>query len=221
MFSRNPPIRGFSPKAGRPVSMHICLGAPLESRNARLMSTILFPFHAMTSRGSSVTRATGQACRFSSWAMARKAGTSSAATATAMRSWDSLMASSVPSKPSYFLGTALRSMNSPSASSPMATDTPPAPKSLQRLIMRQAAGFRNSRWSFRSSGAFPFWTSAPQVSTEWAVWALLEPVAPPMPSRPVEPPSRMTTSPGSGRSRRTFSAGAAAMTAPISMRLAA
>ena len=50
---------------------------------------------------------------------------------------------------------------------------------------------------------------------------LEEPVAPPMPSRPVRPPSRMTTSPGSGRSRRTFSAGAAAMTAPISMRLAA
>ena len=48
-----------------------------------------------------------------------------------------------------------------------------------------------------------------------------EPVAPPQPSRPVRPPSRMTTSPGAGHSRRTLAAGAAAMTAPISMRLAA
>ena len=45
------------------------------------------------------------------------------------------MASSVPSRPSYFLRTASRSMERPSASSPMATETPPAPKSLQRLIM--------------------------------------------------------------------------------------
>ena len=50
---------------------------------------------------------------------------------------------------------------------------------------------------------------------------LLEPVAPPQPSRPVRPPRSSTTSPGWGVSRRTFSAGAAPMTAPISMRLAA
>ena len=47
-----------------------------------------------------------------------------------------------------------------------------------------------------------------------------EPVAPPQPSRPVLPPSRMTMSPGSGTSRMTFSSGAAPTTAPISMRLA-
>ncbi len=52
-----------------------------------------------------------------------------------MRSWLSEMASSVPSSPSYFLGTLSRSITRPSASSPMATHTPPAPKSLQRLIM--------------------------------------------------------------------------------------
>ena len=43
------------------------------------------------------------------------------ASATAMRSCDSEMASSVPSRPSYFFGTAFRSMSRPSASSPMAT----------------------------------------------------------------------------------------------------
>ena len=47
-----------------------------------------------------------------------------------------------------------------------------------------------------------------------------EPVAPPMPSRPVRPPSRMILSPGAGVSRRTWSAGVAATTAPTSMRLA-
>ena len=50
--------------------------------------------------------------------------------------------------------------------------------------------------------------------------ALREPVAPPQPSRPVLPPSRMTMSPGSGTSRMTFSIGAAPTTAPISMRFA-
>ena len=40
-------------------------------------------------------------------------------------------------------------------------------------------------------------------------------------SRPVRPPSRMTTSPGAGSSRRTWLAGVAPTTAPISMRLAA
>jgi len=43
------------------------------------------------------------------------------------------MASSVPSSPSYFLGTAFKSISSPSASSPIATDTPPAPKSAKNV----------------------------------------------------------------------------------------
>ncbi|MPN57019.1 hypothetical protein SDC9_204713 [bioreactor metagenome] len=138
-----------------------------------------------------------------------------------MRSWLSLMASSVPPRPSYFLGTASRSMVSPSASSPMATATPPAPKSLQRLMSRVTAPSRNSRCNRRSMGALPFCTSAPQVSKLSAVCALEEPVAPPMPSRPVRPPSNTITSPGSGTSRRTLAAGVAPSTAPISMRFAA
>ena len=145
---------------------------------------------------------------------------SSGATTTAMRSWLSEMASSVPSRPSYFLRTASRSISRPSASSPMATDTPPAPKSLQRLMRRVTSPLRNRRWIFRSSGALPFWTSEAMVVRDFWLWLLEEPVAPPMPSRPVRPPSRMTTSPGAGRSRRTLSAGAAPTTAPHSRRLA-
>ena len=121
------------------------------------------PFQISRIRGSSVTVATMVASRFSSCGRADKGfGIGSGATATAIRSWLSLMASSVPSRPSYFLVTLFRSMYRPSASSPMATDTPPAPKSLQRLIMRQASSRRNRRCSLRSMGALPFCTSAPQ-----------------------------------------------------------
>ena len=122
-----------------------CFGAPLDAKNARLTSTMVCPRHVMRTRASSVTPAMGVASRFSSRASAKNASTSSAANATAMRSWLSEMASSVPSKPSYFLGTRSRSMSRPSASSPTATDTPPAPKSLQRLMRRHASPRRNRR----------------------------------------------------------------------------
>ena len=89
------------------------------------------------------------------------------ATTTAMRSWLSEMASSVPSRPSYFFRTASRSIIRPSASSPMATDTPPAPKSLHRLMRRVTRPSRNRRWSFRSSGALPFWTSLAMVRRDF------------------------------------------------------
>ena len=112
-------------------------------------------------------------------------------------------------------------MSRPSASSPMATLTPPAPKSLQRLMRRVTSPLRNSRWSLRSVGALPFCTSAPQVSMDSCLWALELPVAPPQPSRPVRPPSSTILSPGAGHSRRTFFSGAAPTTAPISRRLAA
>ena len=179
-----------------------------------------FPFQRMTRRGRSVTVATTVASRFSFSASAMNCSVLSGSTTTAMRSCDSEMASSVPSRPSYFLGTALRSMSSPSASSPMATDTPPAPKSLQRLMSSIASLLRKRRCNLRSSGALPFCTSAPQWVSDSSVCDLEEPVAPPQPSRPVLPPRRMTLSPGAGTSRRTFSAGVAAITAPISSRFA-
>ena len=174
----------------------------------------------MRTRGSSTTSAMTVASRFSSSAYFRNSSTSAAAMAHAMRSWLSEMASSVPSRPSYFLGTLFRLIRRPSAISPKATDTPPAPKSLQRLMRRHASPRRNRRWSLRSTGALPFCTSAPQCSRLPRLCALEEPVAPPMPSRPVRPPRSTMTSPGAGFSRRTWSAGVAATTAPISMRLA-
>ena len=102
----------------------------------------------------------------------------------------------------------------------MATETPPAPKSLHRLISVVTSFFLNNLCSFLSTGGLPFCTSAPQVSKDELSWAFDEPVAPPQPSRPVIPPSKITTSPGSGTSRITFFFGAAAITAPISIRLA-
>ena len=102
----------------------------------------------------------------------------------------------------------------------MATDTPPAPKSFDFLMREVTSGRRNSRWSLRSSGGLPFWTSLPQVSSDSPVCSFDEPVAPPIPSRPVRPPSMSTTSPGAGRSRRTCEAFTAPTTAPISIRLA-
>ena len=86
--------------------MRMCFSAPLEFRKSREMSTTVFPRQRITSRGASVTTATCVDSRFSASASCWKRAASSAATTTAMRSWDSLMASSVPSRPSYFLGTA-------------------------------------------------------------------------------------------------------------------
>ena len=211
----------FSSGCAPSTSILIYFFAPLVSRNSLVISTMFFPFHCSTRRGSSVTSATFTAFRFSSSASVRNASRSSLATTTAILSWDSEIASSVPSNPSYFFGTAFKSTRRPSANSPIATETPPAPKSLQRLIMRLACGLRNNLCSFLSSGALPFCTSAPHVSTEWESCALEEPVAPPIPSRPVAPPNKITTSVGAGRSLRTFSAGAAAITAPTSICLAA
>jgi len=130
------------------------------------------------------------------------------------------MASSVPSRPSYFFGTASRSIARPSVSSPMATDTPPAPKSLQRFIILLTAGWRNRRWILRSVGGLPCCTAAPQPASDSSVCAFDEPVAPPQPSRPVRPPTSSTTSPGAGSWRTTLARGAAPMTAPISILLA-
>ena len=174
---------------------------PFVFKNSREMSTIALPFKNIFILPVSVTTATGVAERFSSAASAINASTSFSATTTAIRSCDSEIASSVPFKPSYFLGTLSKSIFNPSASSPIATDTPPAPKSLHFLIFLVASLFKNKRWSFRSVSALPFCTSAPHVSTEWESCALEEPVAPPQPSRPVSPPSRIMMSPALGASR--------------------
>ena len=143
----------------------------------------------MRIRPRSVTSATCVTSTFSLPQKASKSARSLASTTTAIRSWDSLIASSVAFRPLYLVGTRSSQMSRPGASSPMATLTPPAPKSLDFLMRRVTSGRRKSRWILRSSGALPFWTSLPQVSSEVPVCSLEEPVAPPMPSRPVRPPS--------------------------------
>ena len=82
--------------------------APLVFRKAREIFTISFPLHERTSLGSSVTTATFTASRFSSFAQPRNSSTSFGSTTTAIRSWDSEIAISVPSRPAYFFGTLSR-----------------------------------------------------------------------------------------------------------------
>ncbi len=130
--------------SGSSTVISVNLGAPFELRNSLERSTIVLPFQFILSLGSATTSATRVASRFSFLASAMNLSTSSGATTTAIRSCDSEIAISVPSRPSYFLGTALRSITRPSVSSPIATETPPAPKSLQRLISFVTSGFLKS-----------------------------------------------------------------------------
>ena len=130
---------------GASMAMSVCFTAPLEFRNSRDRSTMVLPFQCIRRRGSACTVATIVASRFSLPASLMNLSASSAATTTAIRSCDSLIAISVPSRPSYFFGTAFRSISRPSVSSPIATETPPAPKSLQRLIICVTVGLRNRR----------------------------------------------------------------------------
>ncbi len=130
--------------------------APFVSKKRRSRSTIVSPRQLITKRSSAVTVATVTASRFSPLASAMKRSTSSGATTTAMRSCDSLVASSTPSSPSYLRGTRSKSIESPRASSPTATHTPPAPKSLQRLISEHTSFERNKRCILRSSTGLPF-----------------------------------------------------------------
>ena len=118
---------------------------PLVSRKLRSISTMVCPFQVMTRLGFSVTVATTTASIFSLAQSAIKASASSGRTTTDMRSWDSEMAISVPLRPWYLSGTLFKSISRPSANSPMATQTPPAPKSLDFLIKRVTSPLRKSR----------------------------------------------------------------------------
>ena len=127
------------------------------------------------------------------------------------------MASSVPFSPSYFRGNTSRLISKLSAISPMATDTPPAPKSLDFLINLVTSGFLKSLCIFLSSTAFPFCTSVERVCIEVSSCSLELPVAPPTPSLPVAPPRIMMLSPSCGFSLFTQSTGTAPTTKPTSI----
>ena len=109
-----------------------------------------------------------------------------------MRSGDSEIASSVPSRPSYFLGTASRSISQPVRQLADGHAHPARAKIVAPLDeARKTSGRRNSRCSLRSvERVCP---SAPQRAAflrwNFSSCALEEPVAPPQPSRPVRPPS--------------------------------
>ncbi len=193
---------------------------PFVFKKSLLISTIAFPFHSIISLLLSVTVATAVASKFSSKAKLINLSLSFFETTTAILSWDSEIANSVPSSPSYFLVTRFKFILSPSASSPIATQTPPAPKSLHFFIILETSDFLKSLWIALSIKAFPFWTSAPQFTIDFSVCFLDEPVAPPHPSLPVLPPRRIITSEASGVFLTTFSFGTAPITAPISIRFA-
>ena len=108
------------------------------------MSTIVSPRQFITSLGSSVTTATAVASRFSFKASSINLSTSFLSRTTAILSCDSEIASSVPSRPSYFFVTLSSEIVRPSASSPIATQTPPAPKSLHLFIILETTGFLKS-----------------------------------------------------------------------------
>ena len=147
--------------------------------------------------------------KFSSSQYALNASTSEASMTQAMRSWDSEMANLYHRGQHIFLGTKSRLIDTPSVSSPIATDTPPAP-SHTRLISVVTSPRRNKRWILRSVRALPFWTSAPHVERDSTVCSLEEPVAPTTAHHgQFLPPSNTTTSPATGTSRRTWLRGAA------------
>ena len=120
-----------------------CL-APLVSKNLRLISTIFLPFKYITSLLVSVIVATFVASIFSLLASFIKLSASLLSTTTAILSCDSDIASSVPFNPKYLTGKTSRLMSIPSDNSPMATETPPAPKSLHFFINFVTSLFLNS-----------------------------------------------------------------------------
>ena len=194
--------------------------APFVFKKSLEISTIISPLYFITNLLESLISATWYASKFSFSAYFIHVSISFLSITTAILSCDSEIASSVPLSPTYFTLTLFKSISSPSANSPIATDTPPAPKSLHFLINFVTFLSLNNLWIFLSTIAFPFWTSALDFSDDSVVCSLDEPVAPPIPSLPVLPPSKITTSPFLGFSLIIFSAGAAPTTSPSSILLA-
>ena len=122
----------------------ICFFAPFEFKNFLDISTIFFPFQNIVNFDSFFIVATLTACKFSSLAKLKNFSISFLSITTAILSCDSDIASSVPSSPSYFFNIALRFISIPSESSPIATETPPAPKSLHFFISFETFGFLKS-----------------------------------------------------------------------------
>ena len=115
-----------------------------------------------------------------------------------IRSWASDSQISHGSSPGYLSGTVARSTSAPtpSAISPTAEDSPPAPQSVI-AVQRWSAPVSTSIRRFSVTGS-PICTLAPATWPVLASIVRLENVAPRIPSRPVRPPSTTTRSPGCG-----------------------
>ena len=187
----------------------VCLSAPLVSRKARDRSAIVWPFqrhHHPGALGDHGHRVGLQVFRLAA-AMKRVRvlrGAPPPPCAPGSRRWPARCRpgrrTSCAPRPGRWPG------RRPARRWPRMT--PPAPKSLHRLIMRVTSAVAEQALDLALLGGVALlhlgW---PWSSRDFLLWLLEEPVAPPMPSRPVRPPSRMTTSPGAGRSRTTLSAG--------------
>ena len=177
----------------------------------------------MTRRGSAVTSATTVASRFSLVGCGNELRPRPpAATTTAMRSWLSEMASSVPSRPVVFLGHGVQVNGQ--AVGQLADGDGHAARAEVVAALDQSAGILRGGTGAAACAPRERCPSAPRRRESRgspALWALEEPVAPPMPSRPVRPPSRIDYVAGGGAIRGAHGRpGVAPTTAPISMRLA-
>ena len=86
-----------------------CLEQPLVLRKSRETSTILTPFQVDAQAVLVGNGCDNNSLNILPWQLRRtKASTSFARTTTAMRSCDSEIASSVPSRPSYFFGNGVQ-----------------------------------------------------------------------------------------------------------------
>ena len=130
----------------------------------------------------------------------------------AILSCDSEMANSVPSNHEYLVGTLSKSISSHLVNSQIATETPPAQKSLHFLTNLVNLGSRNNLDNFLSSTGLPFCTSAHRLATDVESCGLDAPVAHQIPSLPVFHQIMMTLSPAFGLSLLIWDAGAPAMT---------
>ena len=138
----------------------------------------------------------------------------------AILSWDSEIASSVPSNHEYFVSTLSKSISNHLVSSQTATDIPHAQKSLHLLMNLENLGFKNSLVNFPSSTGLPFCTSAQRFATELKSCSLDAPAAAWIPSLPVLQPIIITLSHLMGTSLLILAAGAHAITYPTSKRFA-
>ena len=177
------------PAAGRGAgsSAVICRCGRPSWRNAVSRSSTTSPPWRTTRRPSPVNAPRSASSTPWRSQRARSSASRSGGTATTIRSWASDSQISHGARPGYLSGTAVSSTSAPtpSAISPTADDSPPAPQSVI-AVQRWSAPVSTSISSFSVTGS-PICTLAPATSPVVASIVALENVAPRMPSRPGAP----------------------------------